>query len=103
MSALTTPDIETDAILEKVAHELQISETEALTEGLRTLLQRHLRVIQSRVFQIRGQYGVTSVEDMEERYRQGTLDEAESWRDLQALDHLEYKQQRLQEMLDLLP
>jgi len=32
---------------------------------------------------------------MEARYRDGTLDEADTWRDLQRLDDLEYKQDRL--------
>jgi len=42
------------------------------------------------------------VEEMEARYRQDTLEEATSWRDLQRLDHLEYKQERLVRLLEAL-
>jgi len=55
------------------------------------------------IFQITGSYGVSGVEEMEARYRQGTLEEATSWRDLQRLDHLEYKQERLARLLKTLP
>ncbi len=40
---------------------------------------------------------------MEERYRSDILKEASSWRDLQSLDHLEYKQDRLLRLLESLP
>jgi hypothetical protein len=37
---------------------------------------------------------------METRYRDGTLEEADSWRDLQRLDHLEYTCERLVQLLE---
>jgi hypothetical protein len=37
---------------------------------------------------------------MEARYRDGTLDEADSWRDLQRLDHLEYKRDSLLQLFE---
>ncbi|MGC9523725.1 MAG: hypothetical protein ACP5HG_17875 [Anaerolineae bacterium] len=103
MSMLTTPDIEAEALLEKVAETLCISEEDALREGLRTLLARKLREVQSDIFEITGRYDVGSVEEMEARYREGTLEEATTWRDLQTLDRLEYQRDRLRELLDLLP
>jgi hypothetical protein len=36
---------------------------------------------------------------MEARYQDGTLEEADSWRDLQRLDHLEHKRDRLLQLL----
>ena len=59
--------------------------------------------MQAQIFQITGSYGVTGVEEMEERYRSGVLAEAASWRDLQRLDHLEYKLDRLLRLLESLP
>ena len=43
-----------------------------------------------------------SVEEMEARYRDGTLEEAGSWQDLQCLDHLEYKRDRLLQLIEAL-
>lgn len=87
-------------MLTTVAHELHIPEEEVLKQGLRAFLERQLRAITAEIFEIYGRYGVSSVEEIEARYRDGTLEEADSWRDLQRLDHLEYKQDRLQQLLE---
>ncbi len=39
---------------------------------------------------------------MESRYRNGTLEEAVSWGDFQRLDHLEYKRDRLLQVIEAL-
>ena len=100
MSTLVAQDAEPNAVLEMVAEELHISGDDLLRQGLRTLLERRLRETKAQIFEITGRYGVLSVEEMEERYREGTLEEADSWRDLQRLDHLEYKRDRLLQLLE---
>jgi Arc/MetJ-type ribon-helix-helix transcriptional regulator len=84
-----------DELLTTVAQELRLSEDEVLRQGLRTLLQRQIRTIRAEVLEIHGRYGITSAEEMEDRYRDGSLEEATSWRDLQRLDRLEYRRTRL--------
>lgn len=66
------------------------------------MLERQLRQVKAQIFEITSRYGVSSVEEMEARYREGTLEEADSWRDLQQLDHLEFERDRLQELLGTL-
>ena len=87
-------------MLSTVARELHISEEELLRQGLRRVLEHQLRVVKAEIFEISGRYGVTSVAEMEDRYRDGTLEEADSWRDLQRLDHLEYRCERLVQLLE---
>jgi hypothetical protein len=94
--------VQVQAILKTVAQELYLSQEELLRQGTRSLLDRQLREIKAEIFQIRGRYGVSGVEEMEARYRDGTLEEAESWHDLQRLDHLEYKRDRLLKLLETL-
>jgi hypothetical protein len=94
--------MQTDALLSAVASEMHTSEGDLLKQGLRVLLERQLREIKAQVFEITGRYGVSSVEEMEARYRDGTLEEAGSWQDLQRLDHLEYKRDRLLQLLEAL-
>ena len=94
--------VQVQAMLKTVAQELYLSQEELLRQGTRSLLERQLREIKAEIFQISGRYGVSSVEEMEARYRDGTLEEADSWRDLQRLDHLEYKRDRLLELLGAL-
>jgi hypothetical protein len=88
-------------ILSTVACELGISEDDLLKQGLRSFLERQLRKVKAEIFEISGRYGVSSVTEMEVRYRDGTLEEADSWRDLQRLDHLEHKRDCLLQLLEV--
>jgi len=89
-------------ILSMVARELKISEEELVKQGLRSIVESQLREVKAEIFELSGRYGVSSVEEMEARYRDGTLEEADSWRDVQRLDHLEYKQDRLVQLLEVI-
>ena len=91
-----------NAILSTVAQELHVSEDDLLKQGLRSFLERQLREIKAEIFEISGRYGVSGVEEMEARYREGTLEEADSWQDLQRLDHLEYKRDHFLQLLEAL-
>lgn len=90
-------------VLELAAQTLGIPPDDLLIQGLRRYLQSQLREVEATIFQITGQYSVSDVVAMEDRYRAGSLSEATSWRDLQKLDHLEYKRDRLQHLLGSLP
>ena len=94
--------VQTINILSKVAEELQIPEKDLILKGLYSYLERQLRAVQAEIFEITSRYSVSNVEEMDERYRNGTLEEADSWRDLQRLDQLEYKRDRLQKYLESL-
>lgn len=88
-------------MLSTVARELYVSEEALAKQGLRRVLERQFREIKAEIFALHGRYGVSSVEEMEARYQDGTLEEADSWRDLQRLDHLEYKRDRLVHLLEI--
>ncbi len=100
MTTLTAHALTTNAILGTVAQELHVSEDDLLRQGLRALLERRRREIRAQILELTGHYGVSSVEEMEARYREGTLEETDSWRDLQRLDHLEYKRDRLLQLIE---
>lgn len=88
-----------ERVIDALARDLNLSKDNVVEQGVRAFLERSLHEAKAEIFRIRGQYGVSSVEDMEERYRQGTLGEKDTWRDLQRLDHLEYKKERLEKLL----
>ncbi len=87
-------------LLSTMARELRLSEEDLVRQGLRSVLDHQLRTIKAEIFVIHGRYNVASVEEMEARYEDGSLEEAESWRDLQRLDHLEYKRDHLLKLLE---
>ena len=89
----------TDEIITALSKELQRPKEAILEESLQALLERQLRAIKAEILQIAGKHGISSTEEMEDRYRAGTLDEAGTWQDFQRLDHLEYKRDRLNELL----
>lgn len=88
-----------DKFLEDITHELHISRDDLIRQSLRVFLEQQLRQINAEILRITGRYGISSAEEMELRYRDGTLEEAESWQELQHLDHLEYKSDRLQQLI----
>jgi hypothetical protein len=92
---------DTDTILGTVAREIEISEDELLKHGLQAFPERQLRQIKTQIFEITGHYGIASAAEMEACYQAGTLAEADSWRDLQRLDHLEFERDRLLRILEL--
>lgn len=91
-----------DTIPSEIAEELHTSKDDLIREGLQSFLQRELRRVRADIFEITSRYNISSVEEMEARYQDGTLEEADSWRDLQRLDHLEYKRDRFQRLLEML-
>jgi len=102
---MTTPSAQAaqiDEILGAIAQELHVSEDDLLKQGSRALLERQLRQVKAQIFELTGRYGVSSVEEMEDRYREGALEEADSWQDLQRLDHLECKRDRLLKLIQAL-
>jgi len=92
--------MQTGPMLSTSAQKLHIPEEELLRQGLHAFLERQLRAVKVESFEIYGRYGVSSVDEIEARYRDGTLEEADSWQDLERLDHLEYKRDCLQQLLD---
>jgi len=96
MSLLTTE------ILSEIADELHIPEDDLIRIGVHSYLERQFRSVQAEIFALLSRYNIAGVEDMEEQYRNGLLEEADTWQDLQRLDHLEYKRDRLQKLLEAL-
>jgi hypothetical protein len=94
--------IKEDVIFNTIADNLQIPVDELLQLSLQRFLEHQLRFINTQIFEICGRYGIANVEEMDSRYREGTLDEENSWHDLQRLDHLEYKRDELLKLLEAL-
>lgn len=96
MSTLTMP------ALDHIADELELTEAELLRQSLSSLLEQRLRQVKAEIFAITGKYEVASVSEMDAQYQRGDLSEIDSWHDYQKLDHLEFKRDRLLELLESL-
>ncbi len=91
---------QTVSALNTVSEALHIPEDELLRKGLRAYLKQQLRAVKADIFEIYGRYQISNVAEMEDRYRDGVLDEAGTWRDFQRLDHLEYQREHLQTLIE---
>jgi len=94
--------VQENTIFNTISHKLQIPVDELLRLSLHRFLEHQLRIINTQIFEICGRYGISNVEEMDFRYQEGSLDEEGSWRDLQRLDHLEYKRDELLKLFESL-
>ncbi|MEM7532912.1 MAG: hypothetical protein AAF639_12095 [Chloroflexota bacterium] len=94
--------IEASPILDTIAQGFQLSINELLAQSVHLFLQSQVRQIKAEIFALHSRYNVTSVEEMDALYTEGTLNEADSWQDLQHLDYLEYERDRLTKLLESL-
>jgi hypothetical protein len=85
--------------IEALAEKLNLSKDEMLRDSLKVFLEKKLREIKTEIFKIRTKYGVSNVEEFEEQYRKGKIEEKDTWQDLQKLDHLEFKKDELEKAL----
>lgn len=85
--------------VDNVAEKLNLSREEILRESLKFYLEKIIREIKTNIFKIRTKYGVSSIEDFEEKYKKGEIEEKDSWQEFQKLDHLEFKKEELESAL----
>ena len=85
--------------MESLAKKLNLSKEEMLHDSLKFFLERKLREIKTEIFKIRTRHGVSTVEEFENLYKQGKVDEKDTWQDMQKLDHLEFKKDELEKAL----
>ncbi|MCK5057696.1 MAG: ribbon-helix-helix protein, CopG family [Candidatus Aminicenantes bacterium] len=85
--------------IEALAKKLNLSREEIIRESLQFYLGKKIRELKTDIFKIRSKYGVFSIEDFEEKYKKGEIEEKDSWQEFQQLDHLEYKKEELEKTL----
>jgi hypothetical protein len=85
--------------IDSVAKQLNLSRDEMIRESLRFYLEKMIRELKTDIYKIRTKYGVSSIEDFEEKYKKGEIEEKDSWQEFQKLDHLEFKKEELEKAL----
>jgi len=98
MGSHTKYSIEDDKI-DSLSKTLGISKNEILREGLSSFLEKKLKEIKLEIFEIKSKYNVNSTLEFEKLYQKGLLEEKDSWKDFQRLDHLEFKKIQIENFL----
>ena len=89
----------TDKTLDVLAKEFSLSRDVLIKESLKVFLERKLREIKTEVFRLKGKYRVSSVKELQELDKKEEIEEKDSWRDYQKLDHLEYKKAEIEKLI----
>ncbi len=71
-------------------------------DSLRLYLRHQLRRLDADIFTISRRYGVQTVEDMEQLYKERKLSEKDSWEDFFELDYLEAEREAVKKALEAL-
>lgn len=88
--------------IDTLAEKLNLSSDEIIRESLKSYLEKKIRELKTDIFKIRTKYGVSSIEDFEQKYKDGKIEEKDSWQEFQKLDHLEFKKDELEKALRLI-
>ncbi len=85
----------------KISSILNIGQEDLEKESLKTYLHIKLRRCESEIFNIAKKYGISSIEEFEERYKKGEIEEEGSWEDFFKLDHLEAEKETIKKALEV--
>lgn len=85
--------------IQTISTEFHLSQETVLQESLKVFLEKKLREIKTDIFKIYGKYNVTSVEALESCFENGILEEKDALDDYHKLDHLEFKRDEINKIL----
>ncbi len=88
-------------IIPRISFILKIDKEKLEKESIRTYLHIKLRRCEAEIFNIAKKYGVSSVEEFENLYKRGELEEEGTWEDFFKLDHLEAEKDSLKKALEV--
>ena len=88
-------------IIPKISSILKIDREKLEKESMRTYLHIKLRHCEAEIFNIAKKYGISSVEELENQYKRGELEEEGTWEDFFKLDHLEAEKESLNKALEV--
>jgi parvulin-like peptidyl-prolyl isomerase len=86
-------------LLDEVAVRLNLTPAQLERESLRVYLERRLRLVESELFTLAQQYGVNTVDELDQAIRAGRFHETETFEDFFRFDYLEAEIDSLQELL----
>jgi hypothetical protein len=85
----------------KISSMLNMGKENLEKESLKTYLHIKLRRCESEIFNIAKKYGILSIEEFEDRYKKGEIEEEGTWEDFFKLDHLEAEKETIKKALEV--
>ena len=91
----TIPQTEINDFAIKIGY----SPEELLRQSLISFIWQNIQDVKTEIFHIQKQYKINKPIDFEKLYKNGTVEEKDTWKDYQRFDHLFYKQEVLETFL----
>ncbi len=88
------------SLLQRVSRVLGVREDVLEKEALRQYVRSRLRRVMLEARLIMARYGVSSIEELDEKIRRGELKETEVFEDLTRLDYLLDEEEKLRRLLE---
>ncbi|MGA9348325.1 MAG: hypothetical protein WBW48_05910 [Anaerolineae bacterium] len=86
--------------VKQIAKEFALSEKELLQQSLRAFLLDRMQLLESERRVRCAKFGVSSLEEMDELIRKGSVEEEDILEDFQNVDYLTTQIERIQELLE---
>jgi len=86
--------------VKQIAKEFALSEKELLQQSLRAFLLDRMQLLESERRARCAKFGVSSLEEMDELIRKGSVEEEDILEDFQNVDYLTTQIERIQELLE---
>jgi len=91
--------VESSGLVERVAQAMGVDKEEVVLKSVNELILSELRRLYSESISVKQRYGVASSKEFDDLYREGRLDEEDTWRDYFRLSHLEERIAVLEDIL----
>lgn len=85
--------------IDKITRSLNIDYHTFKHESTRYFLERKLRDVTSGIFNICGKYNIRSIQQFDELYKEGKIEEHTTMEDYKQLDRLEYQRDTIKNLL----
>lgn len=89
-------------IIPKISFILKVDREKLERDSMKTYLHVKLMRCEAEIFNLAKKYGISSVEDFENLYISGELEEDGTWEDFFKLDHLEAEKDSLKKAIEVI-
>ncbi|MDO8726557.1 MAG: hypothetical protein Q7J35_10860 [Candidatus Methanoperedens sp.] len=89
-------------IIPKISFILKVDREKLERDSMKTYLHIKLMQCEAEIFNLAKKYGISSVEDFENLYIRGELEEEGTWEDFFKLDHLEAEKDSIKKALEVI-
>lgn len=91
--------MEAQAVINEIAKDFNISKETLLNNSLKYYLEKELKDVKIKLFQIGNKYNIKTIDEFENLYKSGKISEKDTFDDYKSIDRLEFKKDKIESIL----